>query len=293
MPFLRAGIDAGETVLVVCTDRSATLLNEALDGDARVVFLPQDEVYRNASRTIRTYQRFVEREMAAGMRGVRLVGEVAFGPSPESWKEWTRYESVRNRAFAAYPIWVTCVYDSRELSDGVLADAQATHPFLTQNGSRAESSRYVDPTDFLLRSANARPDPLETTPPMLEIADPTDLRRLRHEVRSALEGSALSPDTVDDLVLAVTEIVTNSLLHGSPPVRLRLWTSAMRLLCTVTDAGAGFDDPFAGYTAPIANGEPDGGMGLWAARQLCDRMDLYRSPEGFTVRVVIVEGNAA
>lgn len=44
----------------------------------------------------------------------------------------------------------------------------------------------------------------------------------------------------------------------------------------------------------MADGElADEGMGLWAARQLCDRMDLYRTPEGFTVRVVIEEGHAA
>jgi anti-sigma regulatory factor (Ser/Thr protein kinase) len=294
VPFLRAGIDAGETVLVVSTDHNATLLNEALDRDSRIVFLPREETYRRAPRTISTYQRFVEREIASGKRGVRLVGEVAFGASATSWKEWARYESILNHALAAYPIWITCAYDTRALHDDILRDAEATHPFLARNGSRVESSRYLDPADFLLSSSDAGPDPLEATEPMLEIADPTDLGRLRQEVRGELESSALATDAVDDLVVAVTEIVTNALTHGRPPVRVRLWTSATRLLFTVTDHGAGFDDPFAGYMAPTAGDNlTDGGMGLWAARQLCDRMDLYRTPEGFTVRVVLEESSAA
>lgn len=119
VPFLRAGIDAGETVLVVCTDGSAALLNEALDRDARVVFLPQDEIYRNASRTIRTYQRFVEGEIAAGVRGVRLVGEVAFGACPAA----TRLRRPLRRLYGSDGGW-----RARGRRDGPLGRPSALRP---------------------------------------------------------------------------------------------------------------------------------------------------------------------
>ena len=64
-------------------------------------------------------------------------------------------------------------------------------------------------------------------------------------------------------------------------------------MCTVTDHGPGIDDPFVGYVQPPRKvpGEPvrAGGLGLWAARQLCDILDYGSTAEGFTVRLVAQE----
>ena len=47
--------------------------------------------------------------------------------------------------------------------------------------------------------------------------------------------------------MAVHEVASNGLRHGEPPVTVRVWLGPGRVVCTVTDRGHGFDDPFTGY----------------------------------------------
>ena len=39
--------------------------------------------------------------------------------------------------------------------------------------------------------------------------------------------------------MAVHEVVANGLRHGEPPVTVRVWFARGRVVCTVTDRGAG------------------------------------------------------
>nr|WP_230417051.1 ATP-binding protein [Micromonospora tarapacensis] len=90
-------------------------------------------------------------------------------------------------------------------------------------------------------------------------------------------------DEFDDFVVAVSEVVTNGLRHGRPPVRFRLWAGTDRIVATVGDAGAGPDDPYAGLL-PTAGGRP-GGLGLWITHQSCNHVTHYRDADGFTLRL--------
>ena len=45
-----------------------------------------------------------------------------------------------------------------------------------------------------------------------------------------------------------------------------------RAICTVTDRGTGFDDPFLGYLPGGGAPLPEGQYGLWMARHLCDEI---------------------
>ena len=291
VPFLRAGLDLGELAMVVCTPRNTALLADGLNGDPRLRLLPHAEVYQQRTpAVISAYRQMMERERAAGTGRIRVVGEVDFADQPANWAEWSRYEAVCNVALAPYPLWGRCLYDTRRLPSEVLVAAELTHPYVVTASSRAANPRYVDPADFLRRSTPSGPDPLEATQPTLESDGLTDLAMLRHDIRTALAGAALSAEAVDDLVLAISELVTNAVVHGQPPVRVRLWSTSNRLLCTITDQGPGFDDPFAGYLPAGGNYLAHGGRGLWLARQLCDRLDTYRTPEGFTVSLTIDGG---
>jgi anti-sigma regulatory factor (Ser/Thr protein kinase) len=291
VPFLRAGLDLGELAMVVCTPRNATLLADGLNGDPRLRLVPHTEVYQQRTpAVISAYRQMMERERAAGTGRIRVVGEVDFVASPANWAEWSRYEAVCNVALAPYPLWGMCLYDTRRLPSEVLLAAELTHPYVVTASSRTSNPRYVDPADFLRRSTRTGPNPLEATQPTLETDVLTDLAMFRHDIRTALAGSALSAAAVDDLVLAISELVTNAVLHGQPPVQVRLWSTSNRLLCTITDQGSGFDDPLAGYLPAGGKYLAHGGRGLWLARQLCDQLDTYRSPEGFTVRLAIGDG---
>jgi anti-sigma regulatory factor (Ser/Thr protein kinase) len=284
VPFLRAGLDAGETVTVICTERPAALLRAALGGDPRVRFLSGSEVYGRTPQAILAFRQLLEQEVAAGARRVRVVGQVGFGDHPADWSQGMRYEAIINRALAPYPVWGVCLYDTRRLPAEVVAAAALTHPFLRTAGSRTVNPRYLDPVEFLRRFADRGADPLEATAPTLEVDNLSDLRHLRDQLHAVLAGSALGSETTGEFVFAVSEVATNAVRYGHPPIRVRLWSASRRLLCTVTDHGPGIDDPFAGYVR--AHRDPArGGLGLWLARRLCDHVTLRRTPEGFTVRL--------
>jgi anti-sigma regulatory factor (Ser/Thr protein kinase) len=84
-----------------------------------------------------------------------------------------------------------------------------------------------------------------------------------------------------DMLLAVTEVLTNAARHGRGVAAVRIGRADGRFVCEVVDRGQGFDDPGAGYLAPR-----DGvGSGLWIARQLTWQIDFFRAPDGFTARI--------
>jgi anti-sigma regulatory factor (Ser/Thr protein kinase) len=284
VPFLRAGVEAGETTMVVGTERTAALLRDGLDGDPPVRFASSSEVYRRAPQTILAFRKLLESEVAAGTRRVRVVGEVVFGEHPAAWSKWTHYEAVINHALAPYPAWGVCIFDTRRLPSEVLAAAELTHPYLRAGASRVSNPRYLDPGEFLRRPPDAGSDPLEATQPVLDVADLTDLWRLRQQLHAAVPASALASETQGEFVFAVSEVATNALRHGRRPVRVRAWVTPGRLRCTVTDHGAGIDDPLAGYL-PVHSDPSRHGLGLWLARSLCDHITFGRTAEGFTVRL--------
>ena len=98
---------------------------------------------------------------------------------------------------------------------------------------------------------------------------------------STLDG--IRREEVEDLVVAVSEVVTNAMLHGRAPTRFRVWSGPDRIVVAMTDGGAGPKDPFAGLL-PIAEAGP-GGRGLWIVNQSCNHVTMTRTPEGFTLRL--------
>ena len=92
-------------------------------------------------------------------------------------------------------------------------------------------------------------------------------------------------DAVEHLVFAVSEVVTNALIHGRPPVRFRLWTAPDRIVATVTDRGDGPADPFAGLL-PVTD-TCSAGLGLWLTHQLCRHVTLDTTDDGFTIRLIL------
>ena len=86
----------------------------------------------------------------------------------------------------------------------------------------------------------------------------------------------LDATTIEDLVFAVSEAVTNAVTHGRPPIRVRLWTAPDRIVATVTDRSNG----------PATN-TSSGELGLWLTHQLCSHVTLDTTDEGFTIRLVV------
>jgi anti-sigma regulatory factor (Ser/Thr protein kinase) len=281
-PFLLEGLAVGDGAVMAVRPETADVLREAVGNDPLVLVLERHALYRSRTPTaISTFRGLAEQ--AGRGRRIRVVGEVDFGSTAADRSEWQRYEAVVNDAFAGSPLWGLCVF-SRALPDELLAVARDTHPQLVSAAGRSANPDYVDPATYLT-TLPVPDEPLERTPPALAVDDVTDFIALRHTVRTRLEAVDGPADLIEDHLLAVDEMTSNAVRHGRRPVGLRLWTAPGTVVCTISDAGRGPTDPFAGYGPAHGQDLSAGGMGLWLARQLCDHVALRSDDHGSSVRL--------
>lgn len=281
VPFLREGLVSGDEAVLVCDGENNRALFEALGEHERVTCLPRPQVYGEAVTAVAYFRDFMRSRARDGGRRVRLVGQVDFGRDARAWDEWRRFEALCNHALAPYPLWSVCAYDAGALPDALVATGELTHPYLRKAGASVRNSLYVDPTELLTLPATDL-DPMPEIEPAMSLNQVWDLHLLQHQLRRLLREDGVDADLADDLVVAVNEVATNGVRHGHAPVSVRVWLSPERVACTVTDQGPGFTEPVT-EPEPL----PYGRFGLWLARQLCDELVTMRTPEGFTVRLVV------
>jgi anti-sigma regulatory factor (Ser/Thr protein kinase) len=287
VPFLADGLAGGETAVLACSEEDNARLARALGACGRILRLPHKEIYRGNAHALATYRRLVRCQSAAGVPGIRLVGAVPVGQRPQQWDEWHRYEAVLNVAMGRMPLAAVCAYDRREISEVMLVGVEETHPALLTPAGLVPNDGYLEPVIVLRRTPGRPVDAPPDRPPTLVLTDLDDAGRLpelRARVRAALDGAAAQRARRGRFAAAVTEVLGNAFRHGAPPVTVRMWTTPARLEATVTDCGEGFDDPLAGFLPPF-NGSSLAGAGLWVVRQACDTLEVFRTPNGFTVRV--------
>lgn len=108
------------------------------------------------------------------------------------------------------------------------------------------------------------------------------LASLRHFVTEWASAQRLAREAVEELVLAVNELASNSIRHGGGRGTLRVWRDAHDLVCEVQDSGH-IEDPLVGRKRPA----PDcsSGRGLWMVDHLCDEVQIRSSRAGTVVRV--------
>lgn len=113
--------------------------------------------------------------------------------------------------------------------------------------------------------------------------DISTLASLRHFVTDWASAQELEREAVEELVLAVNELASNSIRHGGGRGTLRVWRDdAHDLVCEVQDAGH-IEDPLVGRRRPAPNASS--GRGLWLVDHLCDTVQIRSSRAGTVVRV--------
>jgi anti-sigma regulatory factor (Ser/Thr protein kinase) len=317
VPFLREGAALGEPCLVALGASTTGLVRAAVGDTTGLRFL--DDRYDRPASVIRSNRTLFAAQVADGASRIRVASEVPHPGVGAPWEGWARYEAAVNHAYAEFPLWGLCAYDTRITPGPVLDDVARTHPYLAAADGPRINPRYQDPAAFLTQRPPSRGDPVETaSPPMIDLMDPTPAaarnaaytagmsrpdpvrpHTVRHDpiAPGAPQVEAPQPTApwgetpqldatdVEHLVFAVSEAVTNALIHGRPPVRFRLWTAPDRIVATVTDRGNGPPDPFAGLL-PITD-TCSAGLGLWLTHQLCSHVILDTTDEGFTIRLVV------
>lgn len=266
VPFICEGLHRDESVAVATSRRHIASLRRALGADAATVrFLPSDEWYVRPVRTIAGWAEMLRAARAAG-RVARLVGEVEFRGDDRSW---VRFESALNAALTG-PGHLLCPYDRTHLPRHLVDAARRTHHVL-HDGGWHHSDAYVAPERFL--DEVAEPVHPVDGEPIIVIPVGDTVMGLRAHLRDrATAEDWLPPDRVEMLVLAISEIATNSIRHGGRHRELRVWVDRDAVVCEIADDGPHPPHPLAGYLPP-SPGMP-GGMGLWLVAQTCDALSL-------------------
>ncbi len=280
VPFLEEGLGAAQPTIVVMNDRVAALLRTAV-AHPELVFLDAHERRHDPASAIRGKREIVAKHVANGARRIRVVGETPHPGLGAPWEWWARYEAAINHVYAGFPLWNICPYDLRLTPTSVIDDVTRTHPWVFgDDGLHITNPHYEDPSRFLAGRPAPLADPLQRTPPLVELHDPTPADA-RAAARSLQDMTSAAAFDLDDVILAVNEAVTNALAHGVRPSAMRLWAGPDRIIAAVSDHGNGPADPFAGLLP--TEGSTSGGLGLWMAHQMCDHISFATTEDGFTI----------
>lgn len=279
--FLREGLEAGDAVLAVGSASGADGLRAALGARAEAVeFRDAAHWYAQPTRAIAAYSAFIAGHAGARIRVVAEPGWTC--RTPVEIAEWTRYESIVNEAFAATEASVLCVYDRRTSVDGVVDGALRTHPELVGDGGPRPNLSYRDPP-----AVYAEVDRQELPPaPAHALATPVDdidLRSLRAFVAGYAEDHGIASARCHDLLVATTEVASNAVRHGLPPVTCRVWAEDGHLVVEVADTGHWRTGTAPGFLPPDPLERR--GFGLWGVRMLCPLVQIRPGPAGTVVRL--------
>lgn len=280
IPFVRDGLRRGEPVLVAVPEPNLDLVRRELAGDAARVRLADIEpAGRNPARLIGALQAFVD-EHPDGR--VRVVGEPLWPGRPEAEQvACVQHEALVNLAFADRPARFLCPHDASGLDDAALAWAERTHPVVVDATARGPSARYADPVEVVRACSSPFPDPPIEATTLIFVAPfgPRHARRLVHQVAT---DAGMDAARVEDLRLAVDEVVSNTVLHTGRPGILSIWRDGRELVCEVQDSGH-ITDPLVGRLRP--DPRAGGGRGLFMVNQLCDLVRMHSDAGGTTVQM--------
>jgi anti-sigma regulatory factor (Ser/Thr protein kinase) len=278
--FLEDGLAQDAATLVVVNAAKIEALRAALGPKAdKVAFADMATVGANPSRIIPVWSDFVASHSSRG-RPLRGIGEPIWAErTAAEMAECHIHESLLNLAFAeTSTFWLLCPYDMKALDADALGGARRNHAFMQAGTDHRESAQFAPPTDDLFA------DPLPPAPAHAESLSfgSEDLPEIRRLVERRAVAAGLDSDRAADLLIAVNELATNSVVHGGGTGTLAVWRDGPALLCEVSDAGR-FDRPLAGRVRPTVV-QPSG-RGLWLVNQLCDLVQVRVLAASTVVRV--------
>lgn len=279
VPDIRDAVAGDGSVLVAVGEDKQRLLREALGADAeRVAFIDMPRLGRNPACIIPAWREFLG---GAGPGPIVGVGEPVWpGRGEAELAECSRHESLLNLAFDGGRAWrLLCPYDAAALEPAVLAQARRNHPHLSSAGDHSPSPDYTQPPAAFTGDVQL---PAPTTRPAQVDFGPADLVLVRRFVTERARAAGFAQSRLTDLVLAVNELVANTLRHAGGSGVVRTWTDGDTFLCEVSDGGR-IADPLAGRRRPSdLHGT---GRGLWIVNQLCDLVQVRGSTAGTVVRL--------
>lgn len=288
LPYVRDGVERDETVVVLASDRAADVLRSGLGDSAPAVRWDVAEAdYRHLGRTFEMLRSL----LASAERPVRLVAEGDVEADGSRIEAYLRFEAATNDVYAEYGMPWLCLYDRARYPVELIERVERVHPHVVMpDATVGHSGAYVGPDAYL----GEHPGPLSPAPATAALDDRITwlgaLAELRRRIARLARQRGMALPGRRDVQLAVTEIVTNALQHGSAPCRVRAWRARGSLVVRVDDQGTGGVLPTEGFRPPAPEpGESTTrggcGAGLWITRQLADVVHVEVRPDGATVEM--------
>jgi len=286
-PLVCKWLSDSDRVIVSLEPGRLDALRSELGADAgRVWWGDTSRQPPHPARRLRAIHEVVEDEHRLGHGQVRFVDEHSFpAGQPELVTEWERFDLVLGDALAGTPTTVVCTFDLAAIPEPVLEHVARTHPMLGVDPAVA-STEYRRSADFLGVPSVLSPLPAAASR-LGGCVSPSQARTLVRDVLGLAGGQAMLRKAVDDLTVAVTELVTNAWQAGARSIDVWCWRSRGEMGVQVDDDGPGLRAPLAGYRCPAPGAA--GGRGLWIVRQVADLAEIACDGRGTSVRARIFE----
>ncbi|MGE3284794.1 MAG: ATP-binding protein [Pseudonocardia sp.] len=282
VPIVEAAVSRSEPIGVALRGPTRQAVLEAVGGsDGVITFGERDHVDGASAQTTAARQARELRAIARDFGNATVVSEHRPNLDGRDGSFWTELDAAMNVACADLPVSMTCFFPDMPLHPHVLTGARRNHPLLLVDGDLRHNPEHRPPREVLAEFPPSGPPILG--PPHAKMA----YRAWQlHDVRTTLEGMLLDAgygrSRAEDVVLAVNEVATNAVEHGTLEAELLVWLDGDGLTCEVHDRGT-LGDRLPGLRVPLP-GERRG-RGMWVARQVCDLLHVWTDPDGTHVRV--------
>jgi anti-sigma regulatory factor (Ser/Thr protein kinase) len=289
-PLLRDAVTRNDLVWAAVDDATRDAIERRL-GTASFgfVFGEPGQPYSYSGQTTAARRGDRLRDMIGHGRAALILSDAATvggaGPDSSAPDAWSVVDASCNLALTGLPVTLICLCDAGRSSEDTERFRYWNHPELFVGATASPNPRYRAPTE-VLASTPALPAP-ELGPPSQEqefANGTTTLRGVRAWTKRHGLEAGLDPARIDGLVLAVCELVSNSIEHGAGHGTLSWWIRPGRVVAQIHDPG---------HMGTITPGlrRPDAlsvrGRGVWLARQLCDVLHLWTAVDGTHARLEV------
>lgn len=282
LPIASAVRERGGLVALAVSDEVADGIRERIGPDGLTPLTPLTRAAQQSGQTVAAWRARELRAMGSSGREIVVLAEHDPDLDGPDGSYWTEFEAALNISLGGLPITQVCAYPQLPLHRLVADAAVANHAFLLEGDDLVANPEHRGPADVLAAMPVSAPYVLG--PPDVFLRYNTfELSRVRRAVEEAVSGSRLDAERAEDLVLAVNEIATNAVEHGSAQAELFVWASDDELVCELHDEGD-LALPLIGLAPPHASQAR--GRGTWIARQLCDALHVWRDDSGTHVRLL-------
>lgn len=264
VPFVRGGIDAGEPVLAVSFPANLELLARALGSDAARADWDESTVFygQGPPQRVTALEKYARRRGGGGR--VRVMAEPPWaGWTGAEVSDWQQLEAGLNLVMDGTGLWMTCLYDSRQVPGPIIDSAPRTHPALVEGTTTRQSHSYCDPERYAASHDTPLPEPPENAAYLPATATLRDIRRFTVSQATARQ---LDPGTTALMTAAVYETAAYLKNTTGSAVTARIWQQPSVVACDLHARGPAVPARFDGYRIPrLVRPLPDDG--LWYARR--------------------------